>query len=280
MTVPDYPDWQDPQAHATAISTTGVPLLGAPANLVTDLLRTIPGGGNEQYTDLPVTQTGYAGQLTITYPVAATNPFCEVQLIWGDSASATVIATETYYVAGGLVGAPMQTLAGGIAKADQLTVIVTNLDLAQTATVSIVLDQDSVTRPDDRWYWRNAVNASGSVAGLNLMTLPDDELSLGYLHTATVPAGTTNSWLAGMAPGRLVQLGMVCTGVTASNIVVQVQAAPTSVYTGAGICLYQLPTALGFSYQYIGTRSPVLLKVTNLATTGTLSFSAMMTSQV
>lgn len=279
MTIPDYPDWQEPQAHATAIAETGVPLLSVPNVLITETLQSVPGAGDVAYGPVTFTQTGYALHVITSFPVAATNPFLEVVLTWTDPTSGLVYDEQHYYVPGSSGASGFTVLGQGPARSPQLTITLNNQDPAQAATVTLLAGQDSITRDRDSWRWRNFDNNGLAVEGLTLATLPADELCLGYLHSVTIPAGQTDDWLFGMAPGRLVNLSGITSGITASSVVVQVQAAPTSIYSGAGICLYEALVTPGYDFQFIAPRAPVLLKISNNATAGTLTFSGGMFSQ-
>lgn len=275
----DFPDWHTPQANATAISTTGVPLLSNPNVLINEQLQVIAAGSDAVYGPVTVTQTGYSLQVITLFPVAATNPFVEVVLTWTDPASGIVYDESHQFVPGSSGASGFTVLASGPARSSNLTVTVNNLDGAQAATISLLAGQHSTVAVRDTWRWRNADDNGLTVEGETLASLPDDELCLGYLHSATVNAATTLSWLFGMAPGRTVQLSGITSGVAASNVVLQAQAAPTSAYTVAGICLYEALTTPGFDFTFQAPRGPVLLKISNNATSGTLSFSGAMFAQ-
>lgn len=275
----DFPDWGTTQAQATAISTTGVPLLSNPNVLVNQTLQSIAAGGSLVFGPVAVTQTGYSLQVNTTFPSTATNPFLEVVMTWTDPGTGQVYDDEHYFVPGAQTPSAFTVLGSGPARSGHLTVTLVNLETVQAGTVTLQVAQHSTVSPRDTFRWRNTTDNAVVVPGLTLPVLPDDELCLGYLRGATIAAGATTSWLFGMAPGRLVQLAGITSGIAATSIVLQVQAAPTSVYTGSGICLYEALATLGFDFQFIAPRAPVLLKVTNNATSGTLTFNGAMFTQ-
>lgn len=278
MTAADYPDFATPQAHATAIAATGVPLLSSPAILATSIAQVVAASGTETFANEVLTQTGYAIELVIAYPAAATNPFCEVRLTWTDPVSGIVYGEQHYFVVGGTAAAPMTTLGSGPARSAQLTVAVTNLDTVQAATVTMLLAQDSTIRQADRWGWRNAANASGIVPANTLATLPDDESVPGYLNAVNVLNAANATWLFGMAPGQLVQLSGSASSAAALAYSYQVRGVPSSVYTASGYLLYSDVTTTGFNGTFIAPRAPVSLKITNNGT-ASAAFHVQMTAQ-
>lgn len=278
MSITDYADWNEPAAHAAAIATVGVPLLSSPNTLLNQIGVSIPAGGFQQFVGLPFTQIGYAVQMIVEFPVAATNPFVELRLTWSDPVSAAVYDEAHYFIAGSGSGVSgWTTLGNGPARSSQLTAEVTNLDPAQAVTVTIQVAQDSCVRQADRWYWRNNANIGLGVPGFNLAQQIDDEDVLGIMHNSVIPASGSLKLLCGMAPGRLAQLAGTLVTVAPSAITFQVQAVPSSVYTTASDVLYAVPAAATFGYQFLLPRAPVLLQVTNSSTVAGNIF-AMMTA--
>lgn len=274
--VTDFPDFQVPQAHATAVAATGVPLLSKPNVLVSSLLQSIPASGTQHYGPVTLTQTGYAIQILVQFPVAATSPYVEVVLTWSDPVSSTVYGEQHYWVPGAAPPTAFTTLGEGPARSNQLTVTVNNNDPAQAATVSLLVAQDSVGRNVDRWYYRNAADNGLVVPGHTLAALPDDESVLGLFNAITVAVSTTATFLCGMAPGQRVTLAGVASGIAASSIAIQVAAAPESVYGTPGLLLQADITDLNENFTFTAPRSPLLFKIRNNATSGTLTFSGML----
>lgn len=266
MSVADFPDFQVPQAHATAIATTGVPLLTVPNTLISALLQVVAAAGGTLVKTATFTQVGYALQVIVNFPAAATNPFCEVALTWSDPVSGQVYDEAHYFVAGAAGASGFTTLGNGPVRAGQLTVTVTNLDAAQAATVTLEVAQDSCIRTADRWYWRNATDNGLTVPGFTLAQLPDDEDVLGILHNLVVPASGSLVVLCGMAPGRSVQLSGTVGTISPSSLQFKVQAVPTSVYTTAGDLLDTTPTTAAWNYQFLMPRAPVIWTITNSST--------------
>jgi hypothetical protein len=268
--IPDYPDSAAHVATAAQIAATGVPLLAKPAQLISVIGESVPAAGSVILTPVTVTQTGYSGMFWVEYPSAATEPFLTAEFIWTDSASGTVVATENRVLLGS-ESVVWQTVATGICKADTLTLILWNADPAQAATVTVLLNQDSVTRSRDSWYWRNRVNSTLTVPGYTVAGLPPDESVIGMLNGATVAATDLVNWVIGPADGGLVTVSFQFGTVAASNVRVGLAALPASAY-GPGPLSYDVtPAASGYVVTYQPPRCPVQVGISNTATSGTLT---------
>jgi hypothetical protein len=154
VTAADYADYQTPQAHATAIAVTGVPLLTKSTNLINDANHSIPFGGAAVTiaNKLAFTQIGYEVAITaLISATAPTLPILTVDLIWTDSTSATTVAHETWCLPIGSSGAGSLHIGIGPTKGNQLTVKLANADSAQNATVTTVVNQNSRVYLRDDW---------------------------------------------------------------------------------------------------------------------------------
>lgn len=277
--ITDYPDWSSHVASADQIAATGVPLLSKPVNLINDLTRAIPGGGSHPYPAQTFTQPGYAISVKVTFPAAATIPFVTCQMNWTDATSTVPVENTYFYCVGAQTPGVFPTLGRGPAKAGQLTITVFNLDPSQTATVSISLAQDSIIRPNDRWHWDNP-NAGGlAVPTETPMELSGDGSVLGIFNSQTVTAGSTNGFLAGMAPGQNVQFAGNTSGITPASIFITVFADPLAAYFNNGIVLREQLTTSGFNFSFIAPQAPLRVNLTNGATSGVLTLSGMLLAQ-
>lgn len=277
MSVADFTDWNAPAAHATAIATTGVPLLSVPSNLISQIAQVIAASGTATYGPVSVTQPGWAAQFIVQANAAATVPYVEVKFLWTDAVSSIVYGEDHYILPGGSGATSITVLGQGVAQSSQLTVTVTNLDPAQSATVTTQVAQDSVIRNGDRWRFRNVASNGASVPAATLATLPDDETCLGILNGVAIPASGNVSFLFGMAPGKLVTLAGFFTVIAASSINLQVRSQPNNVYGGNAYLGFFLPAASDFTFTFNAGRAPVGLKVTNSSTTSG-AFNCMMTA--
>lgn len=277
--IPDYPDYAPHVATAQQIAATGVPLLGNPGQLGTASLAVIAGGGVKAYPVTNLAQTGYHGEFGVTFPAGTAIPFVEVELTWSDAATGFTVATDHYIIPGATSPHTFNVFASGTAKANRIQVSLINLDASNSATVTWVVNQDSITRPHDRWYWNNTIANLGTVPGNTLPTLPDDESVLGILNAVTINAATSASFLCGMAPGQLVQFAGNTAGISPGSISMNVFAAPGSVYTAGGLLLQEVLTTAAFGFTFVAPRAPLLATIHNNATSGTLTVSGMMTAQ-
>lgn len=279
MTAADYPDFATPQAHAAQIAATGVPLLSKPAALFAINSLVINGGSSSQTGPVSVTQTGYTAYAGVSFPAAATSPFVEITLGWIDSVTGTLAAEEHYFLAGNTAGVGLVTLGSGLTKGDQCQLTVVNLDPAQTVTVALHINQDSVPRLRERWNWRNFLVSGSTVPTFTLPTLPDDENCLGVIPNLNVPVSSFVTRLCGMAPGRLVTLAGNVSGPPVANVIIQAKATPNASYTQSGWLLYAIPTAAGFSYTFPAPRCPIRVIAQNTSGSTALTFDAALFAQ-
>lgn len=255
----DYPDWTVPQASANAISVTGVPLLSMATlayqgTLNPAALATLSSGSQS------MTQVGYEILVQSSYGVAPTVPFIEVQLEWFMVGVTNRVATDTFIVPASTTPGAFTVRGTGPSKGDLVNVHVTNLDPAQTATVSIALLQVSRTYVTDSWRWDNAANAGLTVTGWTLPSLPPDESVLGMAASSVIGAGGNGTWLCGMHQG-LVNASIEMNVGALTALVAQVAAEPGSAYV-ANNPLYSLATPPNV-FQYAAPRAPVRFQLHN-----------------
>jgi len=270
----DYPDWTAPQAHADAVAATGVPLLGNPLGLYNDAGRVIVSGA--PFTEIlqTVRQIGYAGWLSVKFPVAATSPFLQVVFKWIDTVTSTTVATDTFIAPGNTAAGGFVTFLTGICKGDQVQVTLTNLDGAQSATVTFILNQDGITRQRDLCRSYNGVNTGTTVPGFTLATLPDDESCLGMASIA-IPANSQTDVLFAMYNGPVALTYQMTTG-AASTLSLALAAMPAASYLGnnpLGLYGPTPPNPVNFN----GPRAPVRVRALNnsgLATAVTVALFA------
>lgn len=155
MTV-DYADWQTPQAHATAIANTGVPLLSRATVLGNFGATVIAAGASATLGPFAVTQIGYELGLFLLCNVASAYPFMNVQLVWTDSVSGIITDQQTWSLSASSSGSGHQFTGYGPTGGDTLTVTIVNNDTVNSITYQLTLAQNS------RAYVRHAMRQIGA----------------------------------------------------------------------------------------------------------------------
>lgn len=259
----DYPDWQTPQAHATAIGATGVPLLVLPT---LELQQTFNpnAGATQSSASVPVTQIGYEIIVQSSFSVAPTSPFIRVTIAWNDGVPLDPVATDTFIVPASTTPGAFRVQGNGPTKGAAAVISVTNLDSLQVATVQVMFLQHSRVLSADEWTFDNPADAALTVSGFTLPKLPDDESCLGILDNVTIAASSSSAWLFGISPGIAV-VGYEMSVGAASSLSIRVRPKPDSEYSGHNV-LYSAVSAPP-SFQIAGARAPLGLVLANSATT-------------
>jgi hypothetical protein len=271
--VTDYPDFSPHVATAQQVAATGVPLLTLSNRLYQQATPNLAHGAVAGSGHLAVTQIGYEVLINAQFQAGTANPFCQVDLVWTDTITGFVIGFDTYYVPGATRSGGWLTVGRGPTKANQLDVNVTNLDTVNPVTLGVTVLQNSRVYPTDIWRWRNDANAGAVIPGFTLPTLPSDTALLGAVNSASIPASSTVTWLAGMAPGDLVNFNIA---VTNGNYRMHVYPMPSTLY-GASCELVPTVAPGGGttgSVQFIAPAGPMIVQV---GATTTTPFSASWT---
>jgi hypothetical protein len=261
----DFPDWQAPQAHATAISVTGAPLLNL-SSLVTSLVnKTVLANADIFTGPQQITQPGYEIRIQLGCPNGTAVPFGRVDIFWTDKSSGVQIGVDSYHIpAAGAAG--QWTIYGrGPTKASVMNVTLSNLDAANSMTGTIYLIQNSRVYDTDDWFYSNADNAGLGVPGFTMPSLPVDNSVLGFEDNGLIGASSAVEFLCGMHNGAVQFAYEVNTG-AAANLTVRLRPAPNSEYAAHNILGAQ--AAPPFTFQFAGPRAPVIVRLVNAATTG------------
>lgn len=135
----DYADWQTPQAHATAIFDTTVPLGIKPVNVFAVSSSLAAGGNTRLVTTLPVEQPSYQLYIAFQLPTnLGTVPFGVLKITWQDSASGYTSQVDTFILPAGQLAFCFY-LVTGPARGDVVTVDLFNLDPNQLLLYNISL---------------------------------------------------------------------------------------------------------------------------------------------
>lgn len=149
----DYPDWTVPQANASAISTTGAPLLRLTSTLGQAQAQNLP--ANASTTILAKTalnQPSIEAMFTLNLPAGfGTVPFAQFLFNWFDSLTGLNIDSEFYELTSGNgIGGALTYYLTGPARGDQLQVQVLNQDPSVAMTLSWVINAVSHLYEHDR----------------------------------------------------------------------------------------------------------------------------------
>lgn len=266
MTVTDYPDWQTPQAHATAISITGAPLLRLTNNLGSGSAVTIAGGATDTFlVATSVNQPGYELTVQAYMPASSgTVPFLHVQMIWYDATLGIKIAKRDVVMAcGNAVGNVLTYYMRGPMHGDKMMITCQNLDPAVTATVtwsanatSHVYEQDGAIQYG---YTGTAPNGYLWPAGVPTANL------IAY-ESASIAASGSESFLCALYAGDVILNVENIT--SAQNVKIELFDSPGYITGTAGSPFFGVDVAGGSSdsLQLTLPYSPVTLKATNLST--------------
>lgn len=263
----DFPDWQAPQAHATQIAATGVPLLVKSTSVLDITGRVIGANGSYQSGNLAVSQPGFECVILAQIPNTATVPFVRVRLAWVDSSSAQIVAETIWIQPASTVAPGWQCMARGPSKADLVQVTVTNLDAAQAVTAGIVLLANSRVYPGDVLVNDTFQNSSAAVPAWTLA--PNSPLTevLGQVTNQNIGASSQFTWLLPPGNGAKGVLTMNTGAATVSNVRVNLYPVPPSQFSNSPPLVPGLPAANDFASEFVVPRCPMSLTVANLATT-------------
>lgn len=212
----DFPDWTAPQAHATAISTTGAPslvfkrlidvLIGQSIAAASSITR--PASGQ-----FALNQPGYEIQLNVG-TLGGTAPIVSVELQWFDSSFGARMDDEIYYFYSGNVNGH-QIHGRGPTKGDQVVVIIHNYSATSAVTVSYTLLQTS--RVFTREFWKTiGPNATAPVfPGFTAATMNPSSGALA-VSTGSVAANGNTSLVLPLYTGTVAFTGLT-TDTTAGN---------------------------------------------------------------
>ena len=271
MKITDYPDWQTPQAHASQIATTGVPLLRFTNNLGFSASTTIAAATT--VTLLPsiaINQPGYEVAVTVSMPAGTgTLPFIRLSLQWLDSKSNIQVARRDVVLAAG--NAPANALTyyiRGPMHGDRFIIKAVNIDPAVIATIAWTANQTSHVFEHDEAI-------QNAYAG----TAPNGFVNPGGVATANMIAYLSGPIAAGAAEFGLCALyaGDVILNVDGISALQNMKVElfdPSGYITGSvNSPIFGVDVTAGgsLSQQLTFPFSPLTLKVTNLATAGSIS---------
>lgn len=266
MTVADFPDWQAPSAHAQQIAQQGVPLLTKSSSVFFAPAQVIGANGTFTRANLPVSQIGYEFVIVAQVPNTATVPFLRVRLTWNDSGSAQIVGDDYWVQPMSSVAPGWQCVGRGPSKADLVTINITNLDPAQSATVLICLLNNSRVYVTDQLFNDPLQNSSANVPGFTLPGTPPLNEMLAAVPDFSIAASGSKTWLIPPGSGVPGVISVHTGAASAGNVRTNLFPVPSSQFGTDPPLIPGAPAATDFSQQLIVPRAPMTLQVSNLAT--------------
>lgn len=271
MTVFDFPDWQYTQAHADRIANTGVPLLRFTNNLQFSASQTLVGAANiTLMPSMAINQPGYEVAITVSMPTGTgTVPFIRLSLQWLDSTSNIQVARRDVVLSAGNGTANALTYyIRGPMHGNRFLIKAVNLDPAVTATIAWTANETSHVYEHDEAiqnaYGGTAPNGFTNPAGVATANL------IAYT-AASIGASGSNTFLCALQAGDVI---LNIDAISAANTTKVELFDPAGYITGAAnspIFGIDVAAAGSQSLQLTLPFSPLLLKVTNLGTAGSIS---------
>lgn len=275
----DYPDWQTPQAHATRVAATGVPLLRASNQIKQNLGQSLAGGASSTLlTAGNMTQPGYEIGFRASMPAGTgTVPFIAVELLWTDSVSGIPTARRDIVITcGNGIASRITSFFNGPCRGNTLQVIATNLDPSVTATIDWTINQTSHVYEHDQAgqlaYPAVAPNGFNNPSGIN---------GTGVIVSAapTLSAGQTAAFLCALYGGDVV-LEMAL-GSISVPVLVQLRDAALYATGSVGQVFYSNTISAGGTLAVPLTLpfTPANLVITHQGTSTTISPGVVLVAQ-
>lgn len=248
----DFPDWQAPQAHANAISTTGAPPLVL--KRVVDVLigQNVPALGTVTRPAsgaFSINQPGYEIQINVA-TLGGTAPACSVELQWFDSSFGGLVDDEVYYfLSGNLNGHLIH--GRGPSKGDQVVAIIKNYDPTSAVTFSYTLLQTS--RVFTREFWKTTTKGGVNPVFPGFTATPQNlPANVLCAQSVSVPASGSSSFMLPLYTGTVRLIGSASATVGTQqweviDVTEQVAGAQTFSVVGNGETGYA-PNGPGSAY--------------------------------
>lgn len=230
----DFPDWNAPQGHATAISTTGAPLLNL-YSLLANINTNISAGAT---LTLPVTgifnitQPGYEALFQIAAP-SSLQSIVTVEMTWFDSTSGIISAYRRFRFFAGASGTPHIVEGHGPSNANQLTVKITAG--AQAIAIAGAILQSSRIYLNHVWRTANTAQTPPVFPGF---TYAPGDFAAGILLAAedSLLLSTNKKYLLPLYTGDVTWNGRDSSGLSGKSQY-QILAEPETGFTNTVIAI-------------------------------------------
>lgn len=198
MTTPDFPDYGTPQAHATAISTTGTPLLHGANTLDNHTTYNVPAGGFSSPFYV-FSKPGYVAEISALATAGSAKPFLGLNLFWDNNAAGSHGVAQESWTLPAATGQQRCCLKGPV-KGGSATFQLHNLDTVNVmpVTVDLIETTHHIARDDMR------CDPCATVPGFTGAGGDPFGNILGAQIAATVPASSFKQWLLPPYSGQVV----------------------------------------------------------------------------
>lgn len=267
MTVPDFPDWQAPLAHAAQIASQGVPLLTKNTVLLSVNGPTVNISGTYASATLSIKQPSYELVIACDGNSVLANPFAYVFLNWIDSNTGNTVEQNTMVVPVVTNSNNSIVVMRGPSKADQVQLTVANLDTAGSFKLYATLLANSRVYTDDVSHWINGQFSGVTIGTFTLPTYSNNNEVLGVVNNFTIPASGGQTWLCGMGNGKRATLSMATGTSAGGNFRVHVWPLPSSVFGVSPELVPTAPADTSFNQDFTAPRTPLLVTLDNRQTT-------------
>ncbi len=136
---------------ANEIAVGGVPLLTGSKSTANVGTTTIPASSSVVLGTFSLSQIGYELFTAITANAGSTQPGLAITFDWLDTVSGLETMQDEWVLCGSAVAGGQQYMGMGPTKGNQVKITATNFDTAQSASISLVLLQNSRVYADDDW---------------------------------------------------------------------------------------------------------------------------------
>lgn len=274
----DYADYQTPQANATAISITGVPLLANPASLYSVSSQVVTAGASATLNNAASSASTYVGgylsyelRIALTVNALSLNPFMAFTLAWTDTPGGNVLYREEWIIPGNSAGS-LECVGTGPVRANYLTVSVTNEDASNSMTITqFVLYGNSRPAVNINPDLRNTINAAAPPTFVTSAAGRNWDGVIGWF-SSTLAASGTRTLMAGLYNGPVI------VAITVAGTGPSLSVAPQAWIPGQGLGQIGQSVVVGTSalsqqLQVNCPRSPLVLALTNNNGTNAVTYT-------
>jgi hypothetical protein len=188
VTAADYPDWSVPQANASSIASTGVPLLSMPNELY-NATTVMAAGATTGIVAIPISQPSYEISVNAFQSGAGAAGPLEITATWFDSSGLFNVDGQKWCIWPGTSTLGHIVVGHGPTRASQLVLQYANKSTVMQYSVQVQVFGRSHLYDNDDWRSFNYINTA---SGGTLATMDMQSTLIGY-RALSVGAGATDT---------------------------------------------------------------------------------------